>query len=926
MALKTKGMKKIIILLIILSAPLKFYGQTTSGTLTTDETWTTSVHITGDVTVPNSITLTINPGVTVSFDPQTSLKIEGSGTLIADGTSSNQITFTAFNGTSWGHLYFNNTTASSNSILDNCIIEKGNTSGINPAFGGGVHIKSSNLVISNCIFRNNSGTYGGGIFQDKNTTSSISNCYFNGNNVSQTGGGIYIWANSNATITNCVINNNLANAGGGLFIGEQALNVDVINCTIVNNSASTSAGSIYMVDNNTPSNKPEFLNCIIWGSSSSIIYESQTPQASDFVNCAIQDPVSGSTTSCITLDASNTDPAGPNFTDPATSDYSITVISPCRDAGTNSGAPATDILGNSRINTTDIGAYENIYTRWTGNNSTDWSTSGNWDNGIPGTSLDALVSTTTNNPLISGSDVTLSNLAIETGGIITVGSSRLLTLSNLRNNGFLDFQPATKGTITTIINNGTLKLETDATDVSSLIFTNFSGSDITYELYLTGGNPGDKLFKWHYISSPVTSLSATAFTFKTDNLAQFIESRPSLGLVEGWVAYDGYIYSTGLSGGPTFYTLAPGQGYDYYFTDDWEYTFSGQPNSGSLPTSVTLNYSGTDDNLYGYNLVGNPYSSGIDWDYITANGYPSNTSKALYLTSNNASIVYSNGVSTPDGYSTGIIPPMQGFFIKTYQNNTTFTIPLAARTHSNIHARYKGAAKGSGAIPLIRLSTTENGVTDETVVRFDELAKNGLDYDFDALKLFVSSASTQIYSSLGGVNYAINGQPFPDVSVKIPIVVNLLSTGTHSILASQIQNLDKDSIKLKDTYTGITYDLKKTPEVSFSTGKGTLSDRFILIISDITTGVQDNPVMTGKPFNVYSAFNFINIQTLADEWDGKSGSVNVFDMTGRSILERNNIEFNKNSVTSVPSPASGGLYLVEIRSGIKRYVGKIIIK
>jgi hypothetical protein len=49
-------------------------------------------------------------------------------------------------------------------------------------------------------------------------------------------------------------------------------------------------------------------------------------------------------------------------------------------------------------------------------------------------------------------------------------------------------------------------------------------------------------------------------------------------------------------------------------------------------------------------------------------------------------------------------------------------------------------------------------------------------------------------------------------------------------------------------------------------------------------------------------------------------------MTGRSILERNNIEFNKNSVASVPSPASGGLYLVEIRSGIKRYVGKIIIK
>jgi hypothetical protein len=45
---------------------------------------------------------------------------------------------------------------------------------------------------------------------------------------------------------------------------------------------------------------------------------------------------------------------------------------------------------------------------------------------------------------------------------------------------------------------------------------------------------------------------------------KFIESRVSLDLLQGWVAYDGYVYSTGLYTGPTFTSLSPGKGYDYF--------------------------------------------------------------------------------------------------------------------------------------------------------------------------------------------------------------------------------------------------------------------------------------------------------------------------------------------------------------------------
>lgn len=941
LALKIKSMKKILILIflfcpLLLSAQPSLgdgsFGNPYRGTLTSNWTFSGDKYF-GCLDVQSG-TFTISAGSFLRFATGDTLSITSTGVISAVGNISSKITFTA-SGTSWGHIYIISSSATTSEIKY-CLIEKGDVSSLTGhTYGGGIRIGSNKVLIENCEFKNNKSTHGGGIFVDKAINPTINNCYIHNNTATASGGGTYFWTDSYSNVSNCLITYNTAGSGGGggIFLGGKAKNVTIFNSVISHNSASSQIyGHNIRFNNNTNSPKPKFVNSIIWYPANSIVYLSGgSALSTDFEYCAIQNPPI-TYNNCISLNANNNDPPGPNFTNPASSDYSITFISPCRDVGTNSGAPAQDIINNYRVGPTDIGAYENQYSRWAGTSSTAWEAATNWQQNIFPTSVsNVIIPDVLNDPLISSSDVTVGTLITETGGALTVGGSKLLTATTLTNKGSIDFLPAAKGTFTTIINSGSFKLETDASDVSSLIFANFSGSNLTHELYLSGGEygtPGSKTYKWHYISSPVTSIDTAVFTLKTKNLAQFVESRPTTGLIQGWVNMRGYVYSTGVYDGPTFGALTPGKGYDYYYSSDWEYTFSGQPNSGSTPTSVTLHYSGTNDNLYGYNLVGNPYPSGIDWDYITAtgHGYPVNTSTAVYFTSNNSWITYQNGVSIPSGAATSIIPPMQGFFLKTFADNTTFTIPLAARTHNNIHSRYKGADKGSETIPLVRLATTENGVTDEAVVRFDELAKSGLDYDFDALKLFVSTTSTQIYSSLSGTNYAINGQPFPEATIEIPVVVNFLTSGTHSISATQIQGLEIDSVKLKDTYTGLTTDLKTNPVVTFSAAKGTLSDRFVLLISDITTGVEDNPVVSVKPFNIYPAFSSVNIQTLSDEWDGKSGSVRIIDMTGRIISDLQNIEFNKNSVTSVPAPSAYGLYIVEIRSGINRYVGKIIVR
>jgi len=928
-------MKKLIIVLAFTVVPLLASAQLTgdgsfaspwSGTLAGDATWSGTKYIDGDIIVDNE-KLTISPGAVIIFTTEgADLIITGTGQLEASGTAENMILFTADDdndgnygesGERWGHISFEGPNGLS--VIDYCIVEYGlNNGSAIEGYGGGIHINTSDLTISNSEIRNNRATYGGGIFVNQNVSPFITNTRIIDNQSSSSGGGLYSWIGSSTLVTNCIITGNQSlggGGGGGVFLGRQCGEVKIINSLIVNNTAAGSGKNIHLyINTDTP--RPSFINCIIWNPSNSISYTTQTPQSSDFINCAIQNPISGGTTNCISLDPINTNPAGPNFVATDGLDWSLTINSPCINKGLDNSSdpdiPLTDFIGNIRVGTTDIGAYEyqSLVFIWEGDdisNPTIWTDPDNWNSGtVPSGNEDILVpSGLTNYPISS------SNPDFE------IGSGKQMII-----------EPGAKLTLNDLTNNGTLKLNHDATDFASFIlnsYTRGAGGTEEIQLYLSGG--GSELeedYKWHYISSPVSSLSTDIFTGTTLNLAQFVESRPSATLQQGWVAYDGYVYSNPQTIGPTFSSLTPGKGYDYFHDTDKNYTLSGLLNTSGV--IMPLAYSGIPVTMHGFNLLGNPFSSGLNWDDIVDGvygTYPSSTSKGLYFTRNNVQCSYIAGVGIPSDV-TGVIPPMQGFFTKTYSTGNSITLPAEARTHNNIHQRYKG----DNIIPLVRLALYEDTESnDETVVRFDEKALAELDNDFDAVKMFLSSEKTSIHTRLEDSDFAINGLPYPpeESAVEIPVVVNVISNSMHKISATQLQGLDNYNVILKDKLTGYTADLKATPDLTFSAPPETISDRFVLIVKYITTG-YDAPVVRINEFNIYHAYNFINIETIADDWAGKTGSVRVMDMAGKRISESLNVEFNKNSLIQIQSPRGKGLYLVEIGSGKDRYVGKIIIR
>ncbi|HQH24795.1 MAG TPA: T9SS type A sorting domain-containing protein [Bacteroidales bacterium] len=896
------------------------YSNPWKGTLAGDQTWNGTKYINGNIIVDNE-KLTISPGTIIIFlSRSANLIITGSGQLEAVGTAGNMIRFTAdFNnngvygetGETWGHISFQNMGNAGPSLINYCIIEYGDVSTAGTAdnpyrYGGAVHAAFDDLTISNCIIQNNKAKFGGAVFVNKYFSPTINNCYFFNNKSAHAGGGIYFWVGSESIVTNCIFDSNHClepsnerYTGGGICTQNET-RIKILNCTFVNNTTTRSAGSSIELFGTLGGDTVQ--NCIIWGDG---VHFFMIGNSHVVQYCAIQGAYPTGTGN-FQLDSGNSSVNGPNFKTTDGSDWSINYVSPCRDAGTTPEPELPlDFSGNPRIGPYDIGAFEVQYSRWkTTASSINWNTENNWDGGIPTSARDVII------------PAGASYYPVESPGPdFTIGAGKQMII-----------EAGARATLRSLNNYGIIKLNHSTTDFASLIlnsYTRGTGGSEEIQLFLSGG--GSELnedYKWHYISSPVTSLSTNVFTQITKNLAQYIESRPVFSLADGWVAYDGYVYSTGRTDGPTFSALAPGKGYNYFNSTDHTFTFGGSLNTYDVTTSLAYTI-GTPQSVHGFNLLGNPFSSGLNWDDIIEGvyyPYPDNTSKGLYFTRDNKQCSYIAGVGIPSDV-TGIIPPMQGFFNKTSSAGKSIILPAAARTHDNIHSRYKG----SGIIPLVRLAILEDDVSnDETVVRFSELAKTGLDNDYDALKMFLSSKKTTIHTSLGGVDYAINGQPFPESILEIPVVVNVTSTKTHKIASTQLQGLDGYDLYLTDKSTGFTANLKTNPVLTFSAEPGLFKDRFILKI-DISTGIGDI-YTSANSFNIYQSFGNINIQTLEDAWDGKTGSVKIMDMSGKIVTDLRNAGFSKNSVTEVQAPASGGLYFIEISSGMNRYVGKVMIK
>jgi hypothetical protein len=244
-----------------------------SGSVNTNTRWDyDTVYLTGNVFVPNNITLTIAAGTKIVT--QGYYKIDVKGSLSAIGQANKFIYFTTSDTSrlrdtsttlgSWNGLHFESiTTNNDSSILQYCRIEFGKAVGLTmkECLGGGIFIDSSSKIrIQNCQIVDNISKSGGAGIQVVNNSSPkiIENLIKNNEAIGfGLGGGISSLENSAPLIQKNVIIENWAfglydvtgitfayGAGGAIYVSSRTNITPKIAFNLIANNISV-GGAIY---------------------------------------------------------------------------------------------------------------------------------------------------------------------------------------------------------------------------------------------------------------------------------------------------------------------------------------------------------------------------------------------------------------------------------------------------------------------------------------------------------------------------------------------------------------------------------------------------------------------------------------------------------------------------------------------------------
>jgi hypothetical protein len=504
-----------------------------------------------------------------------------------------------------------------------------------------------------------------------------------------------------------------------------------------------------------------------------------------------------------------------------------------------------------------------------------------------------------------------NNLTIYNGNNITVLSSKTLTVA-----GHISNYAYYSGII----------LKSDATGEGKLI-CNSNPISGTVELYLTG-NYGTSGPVYHYFVPPVQSMSigstisevksSLSLTNFFGDLMFYAEPAAQTNRTDGWKYFDGYSY--GLTASQPFTSLVCTKGYNIYLRADDKITFTGQLNW--TQQSYSLSYTAGTKSP-GWNLVGNPFPCNLNLNSLPELAtYPSNDGidNTVYFTMDGGYGYWNVSNHIGLGWTSDIVPSMQGFFIHVTSANKTLVLPVNAKTSTNTSSRAKGEGKGEQCdMKAIRLTFYNGTKKDETLVCLVDKATEGFDTDFDAYKLFGNSTVPYIYTEMGDIKYAINSVPEPDLKpIVIPIGLIVQHPGISRIDVSEFDNLDGFKVILKHGVSETV--LTKDKSYEFTTDAGTFTD-FQLIIINGTLGIDEHSELKAVTrYNNQSIFISYSNQIQSGNY-----CISIYDLNGK-IIYKNNFLLESGAETQIPvGNLPPGIYLTCLLSENRKFVSKFIV-
>lgn len=374
---------------------------------------------------------------------------------------------------------------------------------------------------------------------------------------------------------------------------------------------------------------------------------------------------------------------------------------------------------------------------------------------------------------------------------------------------------------------------------------------------------------WKLISPPVPGLTANLF------LNQYLQSYD-----EATNTWSDIVNATT--------PLVVGKGYAAWAPAT---TYTGTFNTGDFNIPVTKNGPG-------FNLVGNPYPSGLDINNPSAWGGGLGAGKWVW---NQAFGNYQTTVNT--------VPPAQGFFVLASATNT-FTLPNTARTHTSTPLIKSGEANE------LKLLVEGNNYADEAFVKLAAGSTVNFDYAYDVPKMFGLVDAPQMYTVVPQGEFTqLTTNVFPDIATNdvVPLHLRVGAETSYTLTASGIESfVEQTKVTLVDLKTGTSQVLNNSPVYSFTASPNDDPGRFLLLFAH-ATGVE-NPELAGVKI-------FTNDRTLMVNMP-ISGEAIIYDLVGKELY-RTTVQPGLNQI---PFRRASAWYLVKVVTPQGTVTEKVFIR
>ena len=627
--------------------------------------------------------------------------------------------------------------------------------------------------------------------------------------------------------------------------------------------------------------------------------------------------------------------------------------------------------GNNTVEFTNVSVPDGFYFTLGNNdagivsvNTGDWHTPSTWNCNCVPTTTDKATIRTGHTVSVNGGIASVDTLNIQAGGVLNCPSQadtrsinlhgdlnitgRITGLPNLKCNGTSKVQKLnnTSGSSVvlnrmTVNNPNNVQIISGAYQLTSLFvntsgqlqntggsftFTSTSGSTARIDKVTGGGFSGQFIVQrfvssradnWANLSSPVQFTTIGDWDASPDKLTNEIYMS-GVGGINGcagspcWQSVyrwdnlsQSYVTVT-----DTTTAITQSTGIELWLADTdttlGQVTFDsrGTPNFGNISVPSLSNTASGE-----WNLIGNPYVSWIDWRKVTKSQLKNEV--WIFDAASGNYKLYSGTVVD--------IPPHQSFKVEstgaspsaTFVENAKMTSPL-----SNFYREYR---------PELTLNIISgNGYSHQTHIRHNEWSDENYDAENDARVLstrnekapkLVSLSKDGVELSLNTVNTYNTQIPLSiknyDVNNEIKLEVNNLGDFEHNC----------ECILLKDKLTGITYNLKTTDEISFSSPETTIDDRFVLSLSNNSNGCKRELLNNQNTLNGYVASNQLNLEIVSEEPVSGNFQLFIYDMLGKLVFTEQ-VELFNNQV-SINTPINNGIYTVNLVSDKEHYSFKL---